>query len=98
LYSTQPFRGLATSVDDEADVQDLSIYPNPADDVVVIDLPDRAMEIIVLDVLGSVVRRVDASVAGTSVNMPVNDLPAGSYSIVIRSDASTTIKPLLIRR
>jgi uncharacterized protein (DUF2141 family) len=56
------------------------------------------MEIIVLDVLGSVVRRVDASVAGTSVNMPVNDLPAGSYSIVIRSDASTTIKPLLIRR
>jgi hypothetical protein len=98
LYSTQSFRGLATSVDDDVDVRDLSIYPNPADDVVVIDVPDRAMEIIVLDVLGSVVRRVDASIAGTSVNMPVDDLPAGSYSIVIRRDASTTIKPLLIRR
>jgi len=98
LYSTQSFRGLATSVHDEEDLQDLSIYPNPADDVVVIHVPDRAMEIIVLDVLGSVVRRVDASIAGTSVNMPVDDLPAGSYSIVIRRDASTTIKPLLIRR
>ena len=98
LYSTQPFRGLATSVDDEGTVQDLSIYPNPADDVVVIDAPKRAMEIIVLDVLGSVVRRVDASVSGTSINMSVDDLPSGSYSVVIRGDASTTIKPLLIRR
>ncbi len=98
LYSTQPFRGLTTSVDgDDQRVESLAVYPNPTADHLSVTCPAQAQRIELLDVMGRVVRSL-ACAGGTVHTVDVQDLPSGAYTIVVSSALSSSHQTLLISR
>ncbi|MBS1584176.1 MAG: T9SS type A sorting domain-containing protein [Bacteroidetes bacterium] len=67
---------------------DISMYPNPATDVVYFSAPSKASSITVYDVSGRMVKSVSAN-ADNSI--PVNELTPGNYSVQIKGqDYSST--------
>ncbi len=57
----------------------ISIYPNPASDILhVVTAGTGSVGILVIDAQGRVVRQVNAA-SGNTIDVPVNDLPKGIY-------------------
>ncbi len=63
---------------------DISIYPNPAIDIIYIDAPIESYIFSIFDLNGNVIRK-DNSISKIAV-CRVNDLPSGMYFIRISSD------------
>lgn len=67
-----------------------TIFPNPTNDIVTIEIPDQSLQsITLLDSYGKYIRTSDHS------TFSVKDLPGGVYFLVIRSKQESVVKRLI---
>ncbi|MDG1333334.1 MAG: T9SS type A sorting domain-containing protein [Crocinitomicaceae bacterium] len=90
------FSDCAVGVDESFMDESIAIYPNPVDDIIVIDLDasDEFSEVIVRDIQGVEVKRVN--IEGTSspvVN--ITELPAAVYFLELHSTNNTVTKRII---
>lgn len=100
LYTTQPFRGLATAVDEEERNPaegTIVASPNPVSDAVTITGQLIQGEMKLVNVLGEVVRSV-AAMGETTQTIDVSDLPPGPYSLILSSAPSPVILSIVVQR
>ncbi|GAB5538507.1 MAG: hypothetical protein Salg2KO_06100 [Salibacteraceae bacterium] len=83
---------------DEMAVDDIAIYPVPADDYVMLRIAGQSIwqdaEIELFDVLGQSVRK--QTVSDVITRIETTQLPPGTYSITIRNDEAEFEKSLII--
>ena len=85
----------STSVDEDAPLSGITVYPNPTQgDVHIGGLPDGA-SILLVDVLGRSVEQRDG-IAGT-ITLPLGNHPHGLYTLVIRTSAGELTRLVLKR-
>jgi hypothetical protein len=79
----------------EFGIEELSVYPNPATDVLNVDFTAEGNDFTVslMDLQG----RVLASEFGTNVSFPVAEFAAGSYIVTISSDAGVYTENVVIK-
>ncbi len=100
LYSTQPFRGLATAVDEEernTAEETMVVSPNPVSDAITIRGPRIQCEIKLVNVLGQIVRSI-AAMGEATQTIDVSDLPAGPYSLILSNAPSPVILSIVVQR
>ncbi len=75
---------------------DMAIFPNPAKDIVMLqnDLPIQS--ILVRDMLGRDVKRIDVNAVQASFS--VSDMPSGVYMLQIQTDTKNIHKKLIVKR
>ncbi len=82
------------------DDSNLVLYPNPATDVVEVSLigtVESISEIVVFDVLGKAIRRIDVD-SNDHIRLDVSGLPKGVYLVEINTESNLkTIKKLVIQ-
>ena len=98
LYSTQPLRGLTTSIDDRIGEEEIRIYPNPSSEVVSVSSPEPIMQILLVDALGQIVRTISSGMAETVCTLDVSDLAPGMYRAILRTAHSSTQQSIIISR
>ena len=77
-----------SSVFNPEPVPQLTVFPNPAREIVNIQLTDTEDGVRILDFynqMGQVVKSITDSPANGVIRCDVNDLPTGMYSVVVRS-------------
>lgn len=74
---------------------EITIYPNPADQKVVINGLTGGSEVVIINVIGQPVRRLNSN--GTQMEINVADLPTGSYFVRISNGDSQLTKKLIVR-
>lgn len=90
LQNYAPYRGIVRVVDFPASVADLNalsvqVFPNPAHDELVLEMPNQAMEHIeILDLSGKMVQRI--SPEAKSYRMDIRCLKPGTYSARVLAD------------
>ena len=72
---------LSVQFDDK--VEGVDIYPNPAQDVVHLNLPAGTASIKLLDATGRLVKQLEPGLEQTRVEMGVQDLSSGTYYLMI---------------
>ncbi|MEP7251742.1 MAG: T9SS type A sorting domain-containing protein [Ginsengibacter sp.] len=77
-----------------SDKSSITIYPNPAKDIVTIISSKKILSIEVFDVSGKMIRNLEVN-ADNLYN--INDLPQGMHFLKIRDEEKTTITKLLIK-
>lgn len=79
----------------------LAIYPNPANDIIFIDMKENVfssdVQISVLNAMGQLISQKIVNLEG-EVQIPVNNLVPGSYIIKIANDKNLVSRNLLIAR
>lgn len=70
--------------------QNVNIYPNPATDVINIELGENASDIVIYNSLGQVIRHL-AEISGT-VQVNISDLDAGMYFIKINNKVEKVVR------
>ena len=82
---------------DEWQKANVLLYPNPADEVVHIELPTCTGEVKVniYDLNGTVVKQVISDIH--TMQIPVGDLPSGQYIIQLHNDQTILQKKIVIR-
>ncbi|MBU3675674.1 MAG: hypothetical protein FGM54_00610, partial [Chitinophagaceae bacterium] len=90
LQNYLPYRAMVRVVDfpasvNELDALNVQVFPNPARDELVLEMPNRAMEHIeILDLSGKMVQRI--SPEATSCRMDIRCLKPGTYSARVLAD------------
>lgn len=85
-----------TSVDDDAEAQELRVYPNPVRDVVECTVPDEATRVTLYDAHGA---RVDQRMNVTgSVRFSTEHLPNGMYIVVVEGKGRILTKNVVVAR
>ncbi len=98
LYSTQPFRGLTTTVHEERETgAHVTAFPNPTADHVTITCPAQTRQIDLVDILGRTVRTVSC-LGGLTHTIDVQDLPVGPYTIIVSDGSASSHQIILISR
>lgn len=94
IFSTLP----ATTSLSDLEHDEISISPNPATDVVSIELPTTAKQskIVVTDVLGNQLKT--NSFRQNTIKLDLNDLPNGIFFLHIVSDNNHIVKKIIIRK
>lgn len=89
---------IPTGIDDRfAPSNDLSIYPNPARDMITISSEtDMLSTATICNAVGQTM--LSSEQKGKLVTLDVSSLPQGHYYIRVQSGAGTIVKPLLIQR
>ncbi|MCC7244315.1 MAG: T9SS type A sorting domain-containing protein, partial [Saprospiraceae bacterium] len=72
-------------------------YPNPATDRFTLELPVVVQSVALYDAEGRGVRRFD-NVPQGNLNVPVNDLPAGFYTVRIQTNGKMQSGKILVTR
>jgi PKD repeat protein len=76
-------------------IEGLNVYPNPANDYVVVELPAATQAAgSVYNTAGSLIRTIDSFTAKTTVS--VSDLTPGVYFLHVQSDDKTSIIKLVV--
>lgn len=81
--------------------QSISIYPNPADTFVTLDLPTPAAAqttITIKDMLGRTVQTQTVSLGERRVSLNVAQLPVGSYILLVGTAKGSTSQRFLVNR
>ncbi|MDQ3071994.1 MAG: T9SS type A sorting domain-containing protein [Bacteroidota bacterium] len=83
IYTYSTFAGLA----EKHAAPSLAMYPNPADDVLNIVLPEGAgpVSVLITDMTGRVISAGQGILENTMLRVNVADLPAGTYLLQVRS-------------
>jgi hypothetical protein len=79
-------------VPQEAKVENITLYPNPANDIITVQLPaDMKAVIFLTDAMGKVINRQDIATAKSTFN--IQSLPSGVYFIkVVTPGGATAVK------
>ena len=77
----------------------LSIYPNPATDVINVDADfEGTANVRLISLLGQEVQGFQGELsAGTTLRIPTETLAKGTYLLVVSKDGSTHAEPVVIR-
>jgi hypothetical protein len=97
LIANGGFEDWIVGVDENSVIDELvSVYPNPANDFVMINLRNEATEISISDITGKQILKVDVSGKGMS-RVDVSQLPVGVYFIkALLKDRSIVTKKLMV--
>ncbi|QQR50650.1 T9SS type A sorting domain-containing protein [Candidatus Nomurabacteria bacterium] len=79
-----------TAVDEIRNVQALKLYPNPATDIITVDVVTHIDEIKIVNILGQQVVVPSVGI-GSKVRLDIGDLPTGIYTIVIVSKDARSV-------
>jgi len=79
----------------------LNLYPNPTTGASFVDLYSSSqseVRVLVINVIGQVVMDKSAKVVAgkNTINLSVDELPAGIYNVSVGSEENTTVKTLSI--
>ncbi len=85
-----PASTIITDMEEVVERQHVTLYPNPADDVLNIELGDSLSDVVVYNSLGQVVRRLEA-VSGT-VRIGLENLNAGMYLVRANGEVTKVVK------
>jgi hypothetical protein len=92
---------IPSAVSEEELEKGFRVFPNPADDylVVKIDLPSvvEDMEIVLVNSLGQTVFSTEFTMNPGSIGLPVAELPAGNYQVILRIGHSQYNQPLILQ-
>ncbi|MCI4668887.1 MAG: plastocyanin/azurin family copper-binding protein [Bacteroidia bacterium] len=76
---------------------DLRVYPNPAQNLLVVELEDSRMERVqLLDMMGRSVKVMEAKQSRLTLN--VSDLNEGIYNLVVETAAGKAVRKVVIRK
>ena len=75
---------------------ELSVFPNPANDIINIVSSETISEIEIVNVMGQVVRRLEVNTDNAVCN--VGDLTSGVYVVRIRTEQSDTSPRFSVRK
>lgn len=75
-------------------VKELTVFPNPAKDVVTINAKDNLKNIVIYDMAGQIVHQEILS--GTNYQFSLAAFPSGIYSVKIITETSTAIEKLVV--
>jgi hypothetical protein len=101
LYTTQPVFGLITSVDQTIDnhAEQLSSYPQPASDELLLQLPGGAGLLRIADALGRTIQSIVVSEFDTeSLAVDTSRLSNGSYVAIFTTATQQHITSFVIQR
>ena len=73
-----------------------SIYPNPAGDVLYLNLPDDSNGIALFDISGKLILNQPATNAG-AVSLDVSSIPSGWYVVSFESGSQPVKYPIIIQ-
>ena len=85
-----PASTIITEVGEIVEKQAVTIYPNPANNMLNIDLGDSQSDVVIFNSLGQSVRRLEA-VSG-SVSLNIEDLNAGIYFVRVNGEVVKVVK------
>ena len=89
-------KGVALQVSQTDVNQPMTLYPNPATRLVTVTLPrGQAEEVAVRDISGRLVRHYGKLADQAQVDIPLNNLPAGMYTVLIRDRYQVYVKRLI---
>jgi hypothetical protein len=91
---------VAAGIDEAQAKATLELYPNPANDLVNIILPnqlDASATLHLLDITGKKVKSVTPQLNSIMHTMNVSDMPSGLYFVVLQTATSTTVQKLTIQ-
>ncbi len=74
----------------------VTLYPNPATDVVTIETASEIRSIVLYNIMGQVVKNV-ASATGSTVTLPIANLPQGHYIVSVTTQHRTYNEKLVIK-
>ncbi len=87
--------GLPTGLNNIAS-SSLSIYPNPVKDILCITNEESEIQSVkIMDLSGRLLKADSFSENNTQVNVPVADLNAGTYIVVIQTGSGTETKKII---
>lgn len=92
VESNEVFCADLTSVEVVTAHDELRIYPNPASDMITIQTGSSSVctvDVTVYDAFGRIVMAVDKVIVGEQLGLPVSELAAGSYFLVVDSGSAT---------
>jgi hypothetical protein len=75
------------------------IYPNPVDKLLSIELRDldtKYLHIALVNKIGQVVYQKQYNTPNDRINIPVHELPKGTYQVVFNKDGETTSYPIVV--
>ena len=81
---------------DEGGVQNISLYPNPTNDILNITSTETIFEIEIVNMMGQVVKKVDVNADNVTYN--VEDLKSGVYVVMINSLTGRSRSSRIVRK
>ena len=85
-----PASTIITDIETVVEKQNVSVYPNPANDVLNIELGDNQSDVVIYNSLGQVVRRYENVSGDMQIN--VEDLNAGMYFVKVGDNVEKVVK------
>ena len=85
-----PASTIITDIETVVEKQNVSVYPNPAHDVLNIELGDNQSDVVIYNSLGQVVRRYENVSGDMQIN--VEDLNAGMYFLKVGDNVEKVVK------
>lgn len=92
---------IATAGLDEADQIGMSIYPNPASEVVNVNFEGKGgnYEVTITDLAGRTIstQSVDNAEGAQNVEISVNDLKAGNYIVTVKTEGAVSTQKVIVQ-
>ena len=85
-----PASTIITDVYEVVEKQDVTVYPNPVNDMLNIDLGDEPSEVIIYNSVGQMVKHIE--MASGNIQMNVEDFNAGVYFVKVNGEVTKVIK------
>lgn len=85
-----PASSIITGMGEIVEKQAVSVYPNPANNMLNIDLGDSQSDVVIFNSLGQTVRNIEAVSGNISLN--IEDLNAGIYFVRVNGEVVKVIK------
>ncbi len=79
---------------EDMDAANLSVYPNPATDYVVLDL-DGSANVEIFNTIGDIVQSIESYNGGTEIN--IENLEAGAYFFRITNNNETSLQKVIVK-
>jgi hypothetical protein len=99
VYRFSPAWGSHTGVKETYTASDFNIYPNPANQIVTIKLKESnssLLKVVLTDLQGREIKTVNVETDVFSLQLSVNDVPAGIYFIKTETASGTAMRKLLV--
>lgn len=92
------FSGVVTGIAPRTDYKTLSVYPNPATNEVIVELPANVkmkIDIQISDVRGVILKSLRKMNASSKLSIDIKGLPKGNYVIKILADKETLVNKFI---
>ncbi len=87
---------IATSINENTELNSLSIYPNPAQQFFIVDFPKQKFDVIIIDVIGKIVLE-EKNISG-KIEIDSNNILNGIYFVIATNGKNILNKKLIINK